>query len=66
MMNRILKRIPYIKDLVQTMNDLQDGIDTCKSRMDLPDELFEQFLRDRRSEEYAMVFHKKEPLVTAS
>jgi len=65
MMNRVLNRIPYIKDLIQTMIELQEGIDHCRSRIDVTDELFERFQRERTSEEYEMVFRKKEPLVTA-
>ena len=42
-----------------------EELDVLRSRMDVPDELFDQFQRDRKSPEYQAAYDRPEPLVTA-
>lgn len=64
MIERILKKLPYVKDLILGIYEVDDAVDILKSRLDVSDELFRQFQKDRKSEGYQSIFNKKEPLVT--
>ena len=64
MIERILKRLPYIKNLILSIYEIQDEIDLLKSRLDVSDDLFKQFQNDRNSDSYQLIFNKEEPLVT--
>ncbi|MFH0958795.1 MAG: glycosyltransferase family 2 protein [Pseudomonadota bacterium] len=64
MIQRILKKFPYLKDFVFSIYGIYDEIDTLKSRLDVSDDLFDQFQKDRKSEGYQSIFRKENPLVT--
>ncbi|MDT8318411.1 MAG: glycosyltransferase family 2 protein [bacterium] len=50
--------------LKEDFEQLKQQIDLFKSRVDVSDELFEEFQKDRVSDEYNKVYEKDEPLVT--
>jgi glycosyltransferase involved in cell wall biosynthesis len=48
----------------QLIRDLRYELDTIKSKLEVPKELFDSFYSDRNTSEYLSVYDKDEPLVT--
>lgn len=63
-MIEILKRVPYLRELIKTIFDLYDEIDTLRSRIDITDDFLRKFQEDKKSKSYQEVFEKESPLVS--
>jgi glycosyltransferase involved in cell wall biosynthesis len=61
--NSILK-IPFIKKFIFSILEIQEAIDTLHCRIDVSDELFDTFQKERQSDEYQDLFSQTEPLVS--
>ena len=59
--NRLLNRLNPVEKL---RADLREEVDLIKSHLDVPNELFERFQKDRTGEEYQSVFEMPNPLVS--
>jgi glycosyltransferase involved in cell wall biosynthesis len=64
MIQKVLKKIPLIGEAIKIFEELHDAVDIVKCRMDVSDDLFDQFQSDRKSTDYQGLFSKKEPLVS--
>ena len=63
-LEKTLRRIPFLSNILKEYFEHKDQIDYFKSRHDVPDELFDRFQADRYSEEYQAVFDIEQPLVS--
>lgn len=59
-----LRNLPRIGHYFWWLDELAGDLDIVKSRLDVPDDLFEAFQRDRADAEYQAVFDRKDPLVS--
>ncbi|RMD58957.1 glycosyltransferase family 2 protein [Candidatus Parcubacteria bacterium] len=59
-----LQRLPYFRRLLHHVYALHDELDLIKSRMDVPDELFHRFQKERDLDDYQEVYEREEPLVS--
>jgi len=64
MLPDLLWKIPYFRKIIFGLFDIQNAIDVLHCRIDVPDELFEQFQIDKLSQSYQAVFEKNEPLIS--
>jgi glycosyltransferase involved in cell wall biosynthesis len=64
MLVKILSKLPFVAKIKAGRLETNDAIDTLHSRIDISDEFFEQFQKDRTSSEYQGAFEKAEPLVS--
>lgn len=56
------QRIERLKDRLRKKYD--NELDTLRCRIDMPDHLLDDYLRDRKTADYQAVFSKAEPLIT--
>lgn len=64
MLQYLLLKLPYVSNLVKTINSLRDENDIIRSRFDVPNELFDNFQHSRKTPEYQSVYDKPYPLVS--
>lgn len=63
-MIKLLRKIPYIKEINEKISDLHEEIDTLRSRIDIIGDLFFKFQQDRKLKSYQEVYEKEKPLVS--
>lgn len=64
MLKKFLRRLPYLRNVIQSIYDTDDAIDNLRSRSDVSDDLFMRFQQDKTSADYQRVFDLEEPLVS--
>jgi glycosyltransferase involved in cell wall biosynthesis len=60
----LLWKIPCFKKIIFGFFEIQNAIDVLHCRIDVADELFEQFQIDKKSQSYQAAFEKDEPIVS--
>lgn len=58
------RKIPIFGKIVSAYLDIQETIDTCQSRLDISEDLYQKFQNDRETEEYRLAFLKPNPLIS--
>lgn len=59
-----INNLSNINRIVASIETLQADMDAFRSRVDVDDDLFDQFQTDRKSSEYKSVYEKESPLVS--
>jgi glycosyltransferase involved in cell wall biosynthesis len=64
MMLELFKRLPLARDLLRYVAMTYEELDYAKSRMDVSDELFDEYQAHRATPAYMSVYEKESPLVS--
>jgi glycosyltransferase involved in cell wall biosynthesis len=64
MISKFIWKIPFINKFISSILEIQEAIDTLHCRIDVTDELYDTFQKNRQSDEYQKLFREKEPLVS--
>lgn len=64
MFKYFLNRLSYVRSLISVLNELRDENEVTRCRFDVPDELFDEFQRYRKTPAYQSVYDKPNPLVS--
>jgi len=60
----LISKLPFVAKIKAGRLEINDAIDTLHSRMDISDDFYQKFQKDRESAAYQLVFEKPNPLVS--